>query len=170
MPERRHAAVMISMRLIWFTMGCATAYHTAIHPHSSPRASRPLCLDVVVPPVTEKKPEEGLRKSPRGLPDDVPEYMKSKRNMYPRKCDVMDEIEDFVQKQIDDGLLLNQDKAWQPHDFLPDSEKPTEEWIDEVREFRKMAADLPDDLLLVLIGDMVSIQLLIHPRSTLSRD
>ena len=52
--------------------------------------------------------------------------------MYPRKCDVMDEIESFVQEQIDAGLLLNQEKAWQPHDFLPDSEKPTEEWIDEV--------------------------------------
>tara|TARA_B110001452_G_scaffold151202_1_gene125784 strand:- start:899 stop:1228 length:330 start_codon:yes stop_codon:yes gene_type:complete len=44
----------------------------------------------------------------------------------------MDEIECFVQEQIDAGLLLNQEKAWQPHDFLPDSEKPTEEWIDEV--------------------------------------
>lgn len=53
--------------------------------------------------------------------------------MYPRKCDVMDEIEYFVQEQIDAGLLLNQEKAWQPHDFLPDSEKPTEEWIDEAR-------------------------------------
>ena len=38
--------------------------------------------------------------------------MKSKRNMYPRKCDVMDEIESFVQEQIDAGLLLNQEKAW----------------------------------------------------------
>ena len=55
----------------------------------------------------------------------------SKRRMYPSKCDVMDEIESFVQEQIDAGLLLNQEKAWQPHDFLPDSEKPTEEWIDE---------------------------------------
>jgi len=76
--------------------------------------------------------------------------------MYPRKCDVMDQIEDFVQEQIDGGLLLNCEKAWQPHDFLPNSEAPTEEWIDQVREMRKVAADLPDDLMLVLIGDMVT--------------
>merc|ERR1719198_28566 len=82
--------------------------------------------------------------------------MKSKRNLYPRKCDVMDEIEDFVQEQIDGGLLLNQEKAWQPHDFLPDSEGPTEQWIDEVRELRERAAEIPDDLLLVLIGDTVT--------------
>ena len=76
---------------------------------------------------------------PRGrsesyVKEELPDYMKSKRRMYPRKCDVMDEIEYFVQEKIDQGLLLNKEKAWQPSDFLPDSQKPTEEWIDEVRE------------------------------------
>ena len=37
------------------------------------------------------------------------------------------------QEQIDDGLLLDQEKAWQPMDFLPDPSAPTEEWFDEVR-------------------------------------
>ena len=31
-----------------------------------------------------------------------------------------------------------------------------EEWFDEVKEIRRVADDLPDDLLLVLIGDMVT--------------
>ena len=31
-------------------------------------------------------------------------------------------------------LLLDQEKAWQPSDFLPDSQTPTEEWFDEVRK------------------------------------
>ena len=98
---------------------------------------------------------------PRGrsesyVKEELPDYMKSKRRMYPRKCDIMDEIEYFVQEKIDQGLLLNKEKAWQPSDFLPDSQKPTEEWIDEVREIREAHADVPDEILLVLIGDMVT--------------
>jgi len=113
-------------------------------------ASQIVALDVVISKGAETESTQGFVK------EEVPEYMKSKRNMYPRKCDVMDEIESFVQEQIDAGLLLNQEKAWQPHDFLPDSEKPTEEWIDEVRELRERAAGVSDEIMLVLIGDMIT--------------
>lgn len=144
------------MSVAVFFIGYVSGYQAAIRPQCSLNRSPGIqCLDVVVPPVPKKAPEEGLRKVPRWQREDIPEYQKSNRNMYPRKCDVMDEIEDFVQEQIDAGVLLHHDTAWQPHDFLPDSEKPTEEWIDEVRELRETAAEIPDDLLLVLIGDMV---------------
>jgi len=105
-------------------------------------------VEVLVKPGEPQKPNIGQ--------DHFPDYKRSKRNLYPRKCDVMDEIEVFVQEQIDDGLLLDQEKAWQPMDFLPDPSAPTEEWFDEVREMRSIANDLPDDMLLVLIGDMVT--------------
>jgi len=111
------------------------------------RSPHPVALDVVVAPDAPKSD------APR---EEVPEYMKSKRNMYPRKCDVMDQIEDFVQEQIDGGLLLDQEKAWQPSDFLPDSQKPVDEWFDEVREIRKAAEGVSDELLLVLVGDMIT--------------
>lgn len=51
-------------------------------------------------------------------------------------------------------LLETGEKAWQPQDYLPDLTKDT--WYDEVKEFREMAAQVPDDLLVVLIGDMVT--------------
>ena len=47
------------------------------------RASVPRALDVVVAPDA---------KAPKAK-EEVPDYMKSKRNLYPRKCDVMDQIE-----------------------------------------------------------------------------
>jgi len=148
---------MIRQVAILALFGYACGYQSAIRPRFAlARTTALQCLDIVVPSVTTKEPEEGLRKAVKGQRDDTPAYMRSKRNMYPRKCDVMDQIEDFVQLQIDQGLLLNQDKAWQPADFLPDPSRPTEEWIDEIREFRKMAEELPDDLLLVLIGDTVT--------------
>jgi len=104
-------------------------------------------LDVVVAPDAATTPT---------AKKELPDYMKSKRRMYPRKVDVMDQIEDFVQQKIDDGLLLNMEKAWQPSDFLPDPQKPTEEWIDEVREIREAHANVPPEVLLVLVGDMVT--------------
>ncbi len=46
------------------------------------------------------------------------------------------------------------DKAWQPQDYLPDLTK--DDWYDQVKDVREMAATIPDDLLIVLIGDMVT--------------
>jgi acyl-[acyl-carrier-protein] desaturase len=51
-------------------------------------------------------------------------------------------------------LLETGDKSWQPQDFLPDLSQ--EGWEDSVKELRKAAAEIPDELLIVLIGDMVT--------------
>ena len=51
-------------------------------------------------------------------------------------------------------LLETGDAAWQPQDFLPDL--TVEGWEDEIKEVRKQAAEIPDELLVVLIGDMVT--------------
>ena len=52
------------------------------------------------------------------------------------------------------SLLLPLDRAWQPTDYLPDLE--TESWRDEVEGFRKAAEAVSDELLVVLVGDMVT--------------
>lgn len=51
-------------------------------------------------------------------------------------------------------LLETGDAAWQPQDYLPDLSK--EGWEDEVKEFRKMANEIDDDILVTLVGDMVT--------------
>lgn len=51
-------------------------------------------------------------------------------------------------------LLKPVEKCWQPSDFLPD---PSSEGFDEqVRELRQRAKELPDDYLVVLVGDMIT--------------
>lgn len=55
---------------------------------------------------------------------------------------------------VDKILLETGEKAWQPQDFLPDMTKDS--WLDEVKEMREMAAGISDDVLVVLIGDMVT--------------
>ena len=52
------------------------------------------------------------------------------------------------------SLLLPLARAWQPSDYLPDLE--TESWRDEVEAFRKAAEAVSDELLVVLVGDMVT--------------
>jgi len=51
-------------------------------------------------------------------------------------------------------LLETGDKAWQPQDYLPDLTKDS--WYEEVKELREMAEGVPDEVLVVLIGDMVT--------------
>jgi acyl-[acyl-carrier protein] desaturase len=51
-------------------------------------------------------------------------------------------------------LLAPLDKAWQPTDYLPALESAS--WRDEVERFRKAAEAVCDQLLVVLVGDMVT--------------
>ncbi len=46
------------------------------------------------------------------------------------------------------------EKSWQPQDFLPDLSK--DGWEDEVKELRAMTKELPDEVMVVLVGDMVT--------------
>jgi acyl-[acyl-carrier-protein] desaturase len=46
------------------------------------------------------------------------------------------------------------EKCWQPQDHLPESS--SESFYDEVKELRARAAELPDDYLVVLVGDMIT--------------
>ena len=72
--------------------------------------------------------------------------------MKPQRREVIASMEDYVQDQLQ--LLKSVDDSWQPDDFLPDMS--TEGWEDHIREFRTRAEALPDDVLVVLVGDMVT--------------
>jgi acyl-[acyl-carrier-protein] desaturase len=52
-------------------------------------------------------------------------------------------------------LLGPVQEMWQPSDLLPEPQD-TELFLEQVRDLRERAADIPDDLLLCLIGDMVT--------------
>jgi acyl-[acyl-carrier-protein] desaturase len=55
---------------------------------------------------------------------------------------------------VDDILLETGDKSWQPQDFLPDLSK--DDWVEQIKEVREMANTVSDDLMVVLVGDMVT--------------
>ena len=72
--------------------------------------------------------------------------------MNPHKREVIASMEDFVRDQL--PLLKSVEDSWQPDDFLPNM--GTENWEDSIREFRTRAQALPDDVLVVLVGDMIT--------------
>jgi acyl-[acyl-carrier-protein] desaturase len=51
-------------------------------------------------------------------------------------------------------LLETGEAAWQPQDYLPDLTQ--DGWEDEIKLWRKQASAIPDELMIVLIGDMVT--------------
>lgn len=69
-----------------------------------------------------------------------------------QRLDIMKQMEPFAEEKL--VLLKAPDKCWQPTDFLPDS--TSENWYDEIKAIRETAKPLSDELLVVLIGDMVT--------------
>ena len=67
------------------------------------------------------------------------------------------EVMQFLEKKIDhfmEEFLIPVEKIWQPTDLLPDSSK--ENFLEEVKELREIAKDLPYDFWVVLVGDTIT--------------
>lgn len=67
------------------------------------------------------------------------------------------EVMQFLEKNIEsfvDTYLLPVEKIWQPTDLLPNSEN--ENFLEEVKELREIAKDLPYDFWVVLVGDTIT--------------
>lgn len=75
-------------------------------------------------------------------------------------------MEGFVEENLD-SLLVPVNESWQPSDFIPDMTKET--WNEDVIEFRARASRLPDEVLVVLVGDMVTEEALPTYQSWINR-
>ena len=61
-----------------------------------------------------------------------------------------------MQAKVGENLhfLAPIDRAWQPTDYLPDFTQP--DWPDRIGEFHAAAQQISDEMLVVLVGDMVT--------------
>ncbi len=82
------------------------------------------------------------------------------------KLEVIRGIEPWLGQSLD-SFLKPVNESWQPSDFMPDINSPG--WVEELSEFRRRAESLPDDLLVVLVGDMVTEEALPTYQSWLNR-
>ncbi len=51
-------------------------------------------------------------------------------------------------------LLETGEKAWQPQDYLPDL--ASDDWLQQTKDLREAAEGIPDEVFVVLVGDMVT--------------
>ncbi len=70
-----------------------------------------------------------------------------------KHMEVISELEGMVSEAVT-TLLVDPEKCWQPSDFLPDMQQ--EDALDQVRHLRERVAGLPDDVLVSLIGNMIT--------------
>lgn len=87
--------------------------------------------------------------------ESLEERLKRTSYLYPKHVEVIEDFSPLVNEMVDDILLETGEKAWQPQDYLPDMCNE-DQWYEEVKELREMAREVPDDILVVLIGDMVT--------------
>lgn len=65
---------------------------------------------------------------------------------------ILSELDTFVADQL--TLLLPVEKCWQPSDLLPSL--TSDEWQDQMIEWRNAAKAVPDDVLITLVANMVT--------------
>jgi len=66
--------------------------------------------------------------------------------------EIFESLQGFVGENL--YLLADIETAWQPTDFLPDLTAP--DWRERLTDFREAAVNLPDEVLVVLVGNMVT--------------
>ncbi len=82
------------------------------------------------------------------------------------RFEVIRSMEGFVKENLS-KLLVPVEESWQPNDFVPDM--TSESWNEQLIEFRAKASALPDDVLVVLVGDMVTEEALPTYQTWLNR-
>ncbi|MDK1022467.1 MAG: acyl-ACP desaturase [Candidatus Hydrogenedentes bacterium] len=70
-----------------------------------------------------------------------------------KRIEVMKSLEGFVSDRIPE-LTLKEDEYWQPSDYLPDMSHP--DACVQVQQLQENARGLSDDLMVVLIGNMIT--------------
>ena len=92
--------------------------------------------------------------------------MTNKERSIHSRFEVIKGMEKFVGKNID-SLLKPVNESWQPNDFLPDM--TADNWKDLLNDFRERSINLSDELLVVLVGDMITEEALPTYQTWLNR-
>ncbi|MED6123280.1 hypothetical protein PIB30_047615 [Stylosanthes scabra] len=96
-----------------------------------------------------------LPNAPPSSSSSTPKPPKTTQSMPPEKMEVFKSLEGWASECVL-PLVKPAEKSWQPHDLLPDSSLPVDDFNDQVRALRDRTAKLPDDYLVVLVGDMIT--------------
>jgi acyl-[acyl-carrier-protein] desaturase len=85
--------------------------------------------------------------------------------IHPSRSEVMQQLEGSVVEKLESLKPVR--SQWQPSDLLPDL--AAEDWLERVQELRAAAKELPDELLVVLVGDTITEEALPSYLAALNR-
>eukprot|EP00252_Welwitschia_mirabilis_P011986 TRINITY_DN2664_c0_g1_i1.p1 TRINITY_DN2664_c0_g1~~TRINITY_DN2664_c0_g1_i1.p1 ORF type:complete len:401 (-),score=36.12 TRINITY_DN2664_c0_g1_i1:424-1626(-) len=123
----------------------ATMHSVARRPGSlAPVRFSKICMTATLPP---KSKDMSIHIPPRQL------QHQGTHSMPPEKIEIFTSLDTWARDNLL-TYLKPVEKCWQPQDFLPDPS--SESFHDEVKELRERARELPDDYLVVLVGDMIT--------------
>jgi len=111
-------------------------------------------LNVAVDPTTVTKKEYQDICGLEFTETDMAARLQRTSYLYPKHVEVIEDIAPVADEMVQEILLECGENAWQPQDFLPDL--TGDDWQEAIKEVRDQAATIPDDVLVVLIGDMVT--------------
>lgn len=80
-------------------------------------------------------------------------------------AEIVKSIEPFVEENL--NLLMPVQDSWQPSGILPHLE--TDAWEEEIRQLRRRAGGVPDEVLIVLVGNTVTEEALPTYQTMLNR-
>jgi len=137
-----------------FQMSSPICKGVSVTPGARVGSSSGSSLGVMVDPVVVTKKEYADICGVEFTDEEMNKRLERTAFLYPKHVEVIEDIAPIANEAVDDILLETGENAWQPQDFLPDLSK--EDWMDQVKEFREMSKEVPDDVMVVLVGDMVT--------------
>lgn len=90
------------------------------------------------------------------------------RTLPPEKVQIFKSLESWATQNVL-PLLKPVEKSWQPTEFLPNPAQNFDDFTEEVHALRHRTSDLPDEYLVVLVGDMITEEALPTYQSMINR-
>lgn len=90
------------------------------------------------------------------------------RTLPPEKVQIFKSLESWATQNVL-PLLKPVEKSWQPTEFLPNPAQNFDDFTEEVHALRHRTSDLPDEFLVVLVGDMITEEALPTYQSMINR-
>lgn len=100
-------------------------------------------------PIAKKTTEES--NIPKAENIQTPVYVPNKLQSH--QLDLIHSLDGWAETDLM-PILKDVNGAWQPQDFLPDPSAPT--WLEEVEDIQKRTKDVPDEVMVALVGDMIT--------------
>lgn len=151
MPSTRTAALAAVLSSAASVVAAFTS--PAVTSSATSKKSTTSIYSTVDPSVVTKKEYEDIC----GVSFDdstLTDRLKKTAYLYPKHVEVIEDFEPMVNEMVDKILLETGEKAWQPQDYLPDL--ASDDWLQQTKDLREAAEGIPDEVFVVLVGDMVT--------------